>query len=276
MSHDEQLAHGKEHTDGERQLDELPTSRQEQHAATSPAADSSSPPNPDPEPTPATTSTESESPIFIIVMGVAGTGKTTLARALEARLRLPYIEGDALHPAANVAKMSAGTPLTDADREPWLELIRTTAEHMCAAQQHDGDEPRGPRPRRPGVLATCSALRGYYRDILRGTRAPPGLQLPEHLEPAAPHRLPTFFVYIKGDRALLMDRISKREGHFMKSTMLESQLQTLESPEGEDGVVVVPMEASTEEQTDIAIRELNKLLPEPLHDHAVESTCGKD
>ncbi|RPD78716.1 carbohydrate kinase [Lentinus tigrinus ALCF2SS1-7] len=198
-------------------------------------------------------------PILIIVMGVAGTGKTTLARALEARLDMPYVEGDALHPAANIAKMSAGIPLTDADREPWLELIRTTAEHMAASQQADPSFAR-----RPGVLVTCSALRGYYRDILRGTRAPPGLQLPEHLEPPAPYRLPAYFVYIKGSREVIMDRISKREGHYMKPGMLDSQLQTLESPEGEDGVVVVPLEASTEEQADIAIRELSKLLPEPL------------
>ncbi|KAI0745878.1 carbohydrate kinase [Earliella scabrosa] len=198
-------------------------------------------------------------PILIIVMGVAGTGKTTIARALEARLGMAYIEGDALHPAANIAKMSSGTPLTDADREPWLELIRTTAEHMAAE-----DQAAAPPGRRPGVIATCSALRAYYRDILRGTRAPPGLQLPEHLEPPAPHRLPTYFVYIKGDKKLLMDRISKREGHFMKPQMLESQLQTLESPEGEDGVVVVPLDATTEEQVDIVIRGLNELLPEPL------------
>ncbi|TBU31718.1 carbohydrate kinase [Dichomitus squalens] len=198
-------------------------------------------------------------PILIIVMGVAGTGKTTLANAIQARLGLPYIEGDALHPAANIAKMSSGVPLTDADREPWLELIRTTAEHMVAEQQADPSYTG-----RPGVLATCSALRGYYRDILRGTRAPPGLQLPEHVAPAEPHRLPAYFVYIKGEPEVIRERISKREGHYMKPGMLDSQLQTLESPEGEEGVVVVPLDASTEEQTEIAIRELNKLLPEPL------------
>ncbi|TFK85542.1 carbohydrate kinase [Polyporus arcularius HHB13444] len=208
--------------------------------------------------------TSKKHPILIVVMGVAGTGKTTLARALEARLDMPYVEGDALHPPANIAKMSAGIPLTDADREPWLEVIRTTAEHMAAAQRADPAYAR-----RPGVLVTCSALRGYYRDILRGTRAPPGLQRPdagadadaerrEHLE------LPAYFVYIKGDKALLQERISKREGHYMKPGMLESQLQTLESPEGEEGVVVVPLDASTEEQAEIAIRELNELLPEPL------------
>ncbi|EIW62647.1 carbohydrate kinase [Trametes versicolor FP-101664 SS1] len=205
-------------------------------------------------------------PILIIVMGVAGTGKTTLARELERRLDMAYVEGDELHPPANIAKMSAGIPLTDADREPWLQLIRTTAEGLAAQQQADPAFAR-----RPGALVTCSALRAYYRDLLRGkpvvrAQGETGKQteLPEHLAPPAPHMLPAYFVYIKGDKELLQARISKREGHYMKPGMLDSQLQTLESPEGEEGVVVVPLDATTEEQADIAVRGLNELLPEPL------------
>ena len=136
--------------------------------------------------------------------------------------------------------MSAGVPLTDADREPWLALLRAVAERAAADS-------------RRGVLVACSALRAYYRDILRGARAPPG---------SAP--LPTYFVYIKGERDLLWRRISGRKGHYMKPNMLDSQLQTLESPEGEEGVVVVPLDATTEEQLEIAMRGLNELLPEPL------------
>ncbi|KAI8994005.1 carbohydrate kinase [Trametes punicea] len=208
-------------------------------------------------------------PILIIVMGVAGTGKTTLARELQRRLDMAYIEGDELHPKANIDKMSAGIPLTDADREPWLQLIRTTAERIVAEQQQQ-QEADPAFARRPGALITCSALRRYYRDILRGTYDPArdrekSPRLPGHLDPPPePHTLPTYFVYIKGEKDLLMDRISKREGHYMKPGMLDSQLATLESPEGEEGVVVVPLDASTEEQADIALRELNALLPEPL------------
>ena len=157
-----------------------------------------------------------------------------------------------MHPAANVAKMSAGTPLTDADREPWLALLRTTAERTAADTG-------------TGVLVTCSALRAYYRDILRGLRPPSdGETLPEHGAPPPPNTLPTYFVYIKGERDLLWKRISGRQGHYMKPNMLDSQLQTLETPEGEDGVVVVPLDATTEEQVDIALKELSQLLPEPL------------
>ena len=182
---------------------------------------------------------------------------------------MPYIEGDALHPPENIAKMSSGIPLTDADREPWLELIRTTAERLAFGTQPDPEYLDA-----PGVLATCSALRGYYRDILRGTRAPPGLSVDANGSGIAngdgsgsgarERSLPTYFVYIKGERAVIWERISAREGHYMKPGMLDSQLAALESPEGEEGVMVVPLEASTEEQADIAIRELNKLLPEPL------------
>ncbi|EKM54647.1 uncharacterized protein PHACADRAFT_258639 [Phanerochaete carnosa HHB-10118-sp] len=191
-------------------------------------------------------------------MGVASTGKTTLAKALNRKLGLPYIEGDDLHPKGNIERMSNGIPLNDADREPWLEIIRTTAEHMVAEQQ--GKSSSDNSSQRVGVMVTCSALKRYYRDILRGRCKAQGV--PKHLESAMPARLATYFVYIKAQEALLRERIVDRQGHFMKPQMLDSQLATLESPEGEGGVVVVPLDKTTEEQVDIAIEELKRLLGE--------------
>lgn len=150
--------------------------------------------------------------------------------------------------------MSIGTPLTDEDREPWLELIRTTAEHTIAEQQ--ARLPVGAR--RAGVMVTSSALKRYYRDILRGTYKP--RKVPAPFDPPAPEAIATYFVYIKADDSVLRERMAKREGHFFKPKMLDSQLATLESPEGEDGVVVVPLDANTEEQVRIALEGLEGLI----------------
>jgi gluconokinase len=194
---------------------------------------------------------------------VASTGKSTIAKALNEKLGLPYIEGDDLHPKANIDKMSNGIPLTDEDREPWLELIRTTAENIVAEQEAKAMGKEGeiePRAKgRYGVLATCSALKRYYRDILRGThtRFP---NMPEHLHAISSEKLPTYFVYIKAEEQLLRERIAKRKGHFMKPNMVDSQLAALESPEGEKNVVVTPLAATTEEQVRIAIEGLEKLI----------------
>ncbi|KAI0339891.1 carbohydrate kinase [Trametopsis cervina] len=205
-------------------------------------------------------------PVFIVVMGVASTGKSTIAKALNDKLGLPYIEGDDLHPKANIDKMSQNIPLTDEDREPWLELIRTTAVNIVAEQEAKAvteAESKGeidPREEgRYGVLATCSALKRYYRDILRGTynRFP---NMPEHLHAISQEKLPTYFVYIKAEEQLLRERMAQREGHFMKTTMLDSQLATLESPEGEENVVPIPLDATTDEQVRIAIEGLEKLI----------------
>jgi gluconokinase len=207
--------------------------------------------------------------------GVSGTGKSTLGSALAAELGLPYIEGDDLHPQANVDKMSNGIPLDDADREPWLELIRTTAEsHIVEQQQQrgakDSDESiqGGGGKRVHGVVVTCSALKRYYREIIRGRLKPASsssntneeqTRLPKHLQSQPAEVFPTYFVFIDGPREVLYERMEKRPGHFFKASMLDSQLATLEKPTGEEGVVVVSIESSTEEQVRRAKAELEEL-----------------
>ncbi|ANS79927.1 Gluconokinase [Serinicoccus hydrothermalis] len=134
-------------------------------------------------------------PIHLVVMGVSGTGKSTIAQALHSRLGWDFAEGDDFHPEANVAKMASGRPLVDEDRWPWLEaLAGWTRERDARAE--------------PTIL-TCSALRHVYRDILR--RGGEG----------------TWFVHLVGDKGLLLDRMSTRD-HFMPPSLLESQLDTLE------------------------------------------------
>lgn len=170
---------------------------------------------------------------------------------------MPYVEGDDLHPMSNVEKMSSGRPLTDADREPWLKLIRATAEHMII--ETDGNSKRG-------VVISCSALKRCYRDILRGL----GQQghtnniIPEHsqLKSANPI-LKTFFVHIEGTRDVLMDRMMKRTGHFMKPSMLDSQLETLENPAQEEDVIVISLTDSSEDQVRAAQQGLRRALHMP-------------
>ena len=135
-------------------------------------------------------------------MGVSGSGKSTVGRALAALAGTSYIEGDDLHPASNIAKMEAGIPLEDDDRWPWLEEVGRVL-GAC----------RG----RHGAVATCSALRRSYRDVLRYTVGP-GLR----------------FVHLTGTRELLATRMGARVGHFMPSQMLDSQIATLEPPVRED------------------------------------------
>ncbi|WP_439615093.1 gluconokinase [Shinella sp.] len=148
-------------------------------------------------------------------MGVSGCGKTSVAEGLAAALPAAFIEGDSLHPAANVEKMSKGIPLDDEDRWPWLDTIgRAVAETL-----NDGKS----------VVVSCSALKKSYRDRLRqaagGTLA---------------------FVFLKGSRDLLMTRMAARRDHFMPVSLLDSQLATLEDPSGEPGVVTVDIDASVE------------------------------
>lgn len=147
-------------------------------------------------------------PRAVIVMGVSGSGKTSVAEAIAGRLGLRYVEGDALHPAGNIAKMSQGIPLTDEDRMPWLDIIGAEIATSLQAGQ--------------GIVASCSALKRVYRERLRQ---------------AAGGELS--FVYLDGSKELLTRRMGERKGHFMPTSLLESQFQTLEVPTGEPGVVTV-------------------------------------
>ncbi|OAH15698.1 gluconokinase [Streptomyces jeddahensis] len=161
-------------------------------------------------------------PHVVVVMGVAGTGKTTIGPLLAARLGVPYAEGDDFHPESNIAKMSAGTPLTDDDRWPWLDAIGAWA------HSRDG----------LGGVASSSALKRSYRDRLRA--AAPGI----------------VFVHLTGDRELIEDRMSHREGHFMPTALLDSQFATLEPLEPDEAGVAVDVSGSPDEITDRAVEAL--------------------
>lgn len=157
--------------------------------------------------------------------------------------------------------MGSGTPLTDADREPWLALIRRTAEDMTAQRQNGVEKKVEETSGNPtGVVISCSALKKYYREILRGNPSPSSLSLEPKLSTSDADTLVTYFVFINGSRSILLERMEKRPGHFMKAGMLDSQLETLESPEGEDGVVVVSVEDSTEEQVRQASEALRSVV----------------
>lgn len=146
-------------------------------------------------------------PLVLVVMGVAGCGKSTVAALLAERTGRPFAEGDAMHPPENVAKMTAGHPLTDADRLPWLELV---AEWVHARLDAGGS----------GIV-TCSALKRSYRQrISRGRRG-------------------VVFAYLAGDRALIAGRLAVREGHFMPARLSDSQFAELEEPGPDEPAVRV-------------------------------------
>jgi len=159
-----------------------------------------------------------------VVMGVTGCGKTTIGEALAARLGVPFLEGDQLHPAANIAKMSASAPLTDEDRWPWLAEI--------------GSRLAGTS----GVIASCSALKRVYREKL-----------------AAAAGRPVAFVFLDGSRELLEVRVRQRPGHFMPPTLLASQLATLERPGADERALAIDIALPADEITTRAAGFLTKL-----------------
>ncbi len=143
-------------------------------------------------------------PVILIVAGVSGSGKTTIGALLAGRLRWQFADADTFHPEANVAKMRAGTPLTDADREPWLRAITSWIDERIAAGQ--------------SAVVTCSALKRAYRDFLLDGR------------PAA------VMVFLRVSRETLEQRLTSRPDHFFPEKLLESQLDTLEPPAPDERV----------------------------------------
>jgi gluconokinase len=148
----------------------------------------------------------SRKPMHIVVMGVSGTGKTSVGELLAEELGCEFIEGDSLHPRRNIEKMEHGTPLTDEDRWPWLQAIAD----LVAVRDHEGTS----------TVVTCSALKRKYRDILRDAA-------------------PTFFVHLDAPFQVLEARMQERTKHFMPTSLLRSQFDTLEPlDEDESGAVV--------------------------------------
>ena len=171
-------------------------------------------------------------PDVVVVMGVSGVGKSTVAKGLSTLMGWQFAEGDGFHPEANIAKMHAGTPLTDEDRWPWLGLLRDwMAEEIAAGRSS---------------VVTCSALRHSYRDLLR--EAGPEVR----------------FLHLVAPESLVGDRMSNRADHFMPASLLHSQFDTLE-PLGPDelalGSVVVSVEGTAPEVLARVMSALN--LTEP-------------
>ena len=152
------------------------------------------------------------------MMGTCGCGKTTVAQGLVQQLQCPFIEGDTLHPKANVDKMAAGIPLTDDDRWGWLRTIREA--YTSIARELSDEEDRTKRI----IVVTCSSLKKAYRDLLR--------EVPNEL-------CKVVFIYLKGSYQLIDSRMKARQNHFMASNMLKSQWATLEEPDPQQEEVII-------------------------------------
>jgi gluconokinase len=160
----------------------------------------------------------------LIVMGVAGSGKSTVGEALAARLGWRYEDGDRFHPASNVAKMSAGQPLTDEDRWPWLKAIADEIDRLSATHER--------------AVIACSALRRIYRDVLVHGR--PDIAI----------------VYLQGTQAVIAERLDRRKGHFMPPGLLASQFKTLEPPTADEHPITVSIDGPVEVIVDDIVSQL--------------------
>jgi gluconokinase len=165
-----------------------------------------------------------KSPAVIVVMGVSGCGKSTIASMLAQRLGWTYEDGDWFHPKANVEKMHSGEPLTDEDRWPWLHGIAAWIDATRQAGNH-------------GTIA-CSALKRAYRDIL------------------VDGRRDVRIVYLKGDKELIARRLAARQGHYMPAALLDSQFEALEEPQADENPVVVSIAPHPREIVETIIAKL--------------------
>ena len=163
-------------------------------------------------------------PVVLVIMGVSGSGKSTIGGLLAERLGWAFEEGDSLHPAANVEKMAAGIPLTDEDRWPWLAKIADWIDNRLDQGEN-------------GII-TCSALKHSYRNVLNRRGA--GVE----------------FVYLAVELAELAERVTHREGHFMPASLLESQLDTLEVPSPPEPAIQVDADPDARLVVDRILRDL--------------------
>ena len=168
-----------------------------------------------------------EMPCALVVMGVSGSGKSTIADKLAQRLRWRYEDGDTFHPASNVAKMSAGHPLTDEDRWPWLQAIADEIDRLCKAGEQ--------------AVIACSALKRAYRDIL------------------VHGRNDVRIIYLKGSQQLIADRLAERKHHFMPPGLLDSQFKTLEPPGPDENPLTVSIDASADQIVDAIVQQLKPI-----------------
>lgn len=157
---------------------------------------------------------------LFIIMGVSGCGKSTIGTMLAKKLNIPFYDGDDFHPRKNILKMEAGEALNDDDRKPWLEKINSFAKDNINESS---------------LIIACSALKQNYRTLIS-------------------EGLKTKFIYLKGTAELILDRLNKREGHFMPPALLSSQFEILEEPENE---IIVDISGETAEIIEIALKKIN-------------------